>query len=122
MTSSYEIVRYDRPSVRSTFHVSQYAKCRSAGPRVLWREVARVGPRVFFGGKLHGLDPAFWREVAWPVVKQAKVLKTTKNQSNYFFKYVVQRGKKRKTYGKRKKTESRQRVSDAKREREALRP
>ena len=45
----------DRPSVRSTFHVKQYAKCRTVGTRV----DAWAGTLRFFGGRLHAQRTAF---------------------------------------------------------------
>ena len=44
---------YDRPSVRSSFHVTQYAKCRTFGARFFDGKLQVLEP-ASFGGKLHG--------------------------------------------------------------------
>lgn len=80
-----------------------------------------------FCGKLHGLQPAFFRrEVSWPahvidtsfdtsfLPKQGKKLKTNQMQAEYFFQFVGQRGKKRR---REKKPGRKQATSDAQRER-----
>ena len=56
------ISSYNRPSVRSTFHVSrQYAKCHTAIQHAFFGgKLHRLEPEIFvFGGKLHGQRPTF---------------------------------------------------------------
>ena len=81
---------YNRLYVELGLHETQ--KCRTAGTR------------VFFGGKLNGLELAFFLagsgmtsvlHLPLRFSKTAKFLKTTKKQANYCLKYIVQRGKKR---------------------------
>ena len=70
------ISSYNRPSVRSTFHVSlQYAKCHTATTCVFWWEVSQVGARNF----------RFWREATWPALRFSKTSKTFEDNQQIVF-------------------------------------